>query len=43
VISTEDKNSPSSVPAIPKREVMAAAAGDTTPTAKTLGRSKTVC
>jgi hypothetical protein len=42
VIKTEDKNSPTSVPPIPKREVMAAAAGDTIPTARTLGRSKTL-
>ena len=37
-----DKASPIRVPATPKREVMAAAAGEAIPTARTLGRSKIV-
>jgi hypothetical protein len=43
VTNTADKNSPSSVPATPKREVTAADAVEAIPTAKTLGRSKMVC
>jgi hypothetical protein len=42
VMSTEETANPTSVPATPKREVRAAAAGETIPTARTLGRSRTV-
>jgi hypothetical protein len=42
VMITEETASPTSVPATPKREVSAAAAGETIPTARILGRSKTV-
>ena len=42
VMNTADKASPTRVPATPKRAVMAAAAGEAIPTARTLGRSKTL-
>src|SRR5215216_1188483 len=42
VTNTADKASPIRVPATPKRAVMAAAAGEAIPTARTLGRSKTL-
>src|SRR5829696_3590276 len=41
-MNTADKASPIRVPATPKRAVMAAAAGEAIPTARILGRSKTV-